>query len=91
MPECPLRDMTWVNNERMSSNLSICTGFRLFRNSNLLIVILSLTCIYICCAFAGDSYEESKPGNDKPKSGISGSYVMLSQRMSTFGLQWTRG
>ena len=59
-----------LTNVRMSSNLSICTDFRLFRKSNLLIVILSLTCIFICCASAGDSYEESKPGNDKPKSEV---------------------
>ena len=34
------------------------------------IVMLSLTCIFICCAFAGDSYESSKPGNEKPKSEV---------------------
>ena len=32
------------------------------------IVILTLICIFICCAFAGDSYQESKPGNEKRKS-----------------------
>ena len=30
--------------------------------------------IYICCAFAGDSYQKSKPGNVKGKSEVSGSY-----------------
>ena len=38
------------------------------------IVILRLICIFICCAFAGDSYQESKPGNEKPKSEVSGNY-----------------
>ena len=32
------------------------------------IVILTLICIFICCAFAGDSYQESKAGNEKGKS-----------------------
>ena len=32
------------------------------------IVILTLLCIFICFAFAGDSYQESKPGNEKRKS-----------------------
>ena len=76
------------------------TGFDLFGNSNLLteqlinmlrIVILTLICMFICCAFAGDSYQESKPGNEKHKSKVSGScvYFYLSQpeRMSTFGLR----
>ena len=38
------------------------------------IVILTLLCIFICFAFAGDSYQESKPGNEKRKSEVSGSY-----------------
>ena len=38
-------------------------------------VILTLICIFICCAFAGDSYPESKPGKEKHKSKVSGSYV----------------
>ena len=38
------------------------------------IVILTLICIFICCAFAGDSYQKSKPGNEKRKSELSGSY-----------------
>ena len=37
-------------------------------------------------AFAGDSYEESKPGNDKPKREVSGSHV-IPERTPTFGLQ----
>ena len=36
------------------------------------IVILTLICIFICCAFAGDSYQKSKPGNEKRKSEVSG-------------------
>ena len=39
------------------------------------IVILTLICIFICCAFAGDSYQESKPGKEKHKSEVSGSYA----------------
>ena len=36
--------------------------------THICIVILTLICIFICCAFAGDSYQESKPGNKKRKS-----------------------
>ena len=47
--------------------------------------------MFICCAFPGDSYQESKPGQEKHKNEVSGSYVYfyLSQpeRMSTFGLR----
>ena len=42
--------------------------------------ILSLTCIFICCAFAGDSYQESKPGNEKRKSVVSSSYRVIKHR-----------
>ena len=35
--------------------------------NTLQIVILTLMCISICCAFAGDSYQESKPCNEKRK------------------------
>ena len=42
--------------------------------------ILSLTCIFICCAFAGDSYQESKPGNEKRKSVVSRSYRVIKHR-----------
>ena len=45
------------------------------------IVILTLLCIFVCCAFAGDSYEESKPGNEKRKSDeVSGSYRVTKHR-----------
>ena len=47
--------------------------------------ILLLTCIFIYCAFAGDSYQECKPGNEKPKSEVSGRYV-IPERMSMFRL-----
>ena len=55
----------------------MCTGFRLFRNSNVLTALENIanvvTTLYIyCCVFAGDSYRESKPGNEKPKSEVSG-------------------
>ena len=32
------------------------------------IVVLTLICMSVCCAFAEDSYQESKPGNEKRKS-----------------------
>ena len=38
------------------------------------IVILTLISTFIYCAFAGDSYQESKPGNEKRKSEVSGNY-----------------
>ena len=44
------------------------------------IVILTLICISICCVFAGDSYQESKPGNEKRKSEVSGSYRVTKHR-----------
>ena len=44
------------------------------------IVILTLTRIFICCAFAGDSYQESKPGNELRKSEASGSYRVTKHR-----------
>ena len=56
------------------------TGFGLFRKGNLLTAHEHLAnsyidaCISICCAFAGDSYQESKPGNELRKSEASGSY-----------------
>ena len=61
----------------MLQNLSICTGFRSFRNSNVLTALENIanvvTTLYIYyCVFAGDSYRESKPGNEKPKSEVSG-------------------
>ena len=69
----------------MPPNLSLMfTEFGLFRNSNfvtayvmnmLQIVILTFICIFICCAFAGDSYQESKAGKEKHKSEVGGSYV----------------
>ena len=45
------------------------------------IVLLTLLCIFVCCAFAGDSYKESKPGNEKRKSDeVSGSYRVTKHR-----------
>ena len=44
------------------------------------IVILTLICISICCVFAGDSYQESKPGNEKRKSEVSSSYHVIKHR-----------
>ena len=44
------------------------------------IVILSLICIFICCAFTGDSYQKSKPGNEKRKSEVSSSYHVIKYR-----------
>ena len=36
------------------------------------IVILTPICIFICCAFAGDSYQESKPSDEKRKNQVTG-------------------
>ena len=45
------------------------------------IVLLTLLCTFVCCAFAGDSYKESKPGNEKRKSDeVSGSYRVTKHR-----------
>ena len=44
------------------------------------IVMLTLICISIFFAFAGDSYQESKPGNEKRKSEASGSYRVTKHR-----------
>ena len=53
---------------------SICTGFRLFRNNNLLTAHEHVANSYIVpslyiysFSFAKNSYEESKPGNEKRK------------------------
>ena len=43
-------------------------------------VILTLICIFICYAFAGDSYQESNHGNEKLKSEVSGSYRVTKHR-----------
>ena len=62
------------------------TGFGLFRKGNLLTAHEHLAksyidaCISICCAFAGDSYQESKPGNELRKSEASGSYRVTKHR-----------
>ena len=49
--------------------------------NKLRIVILTLLCAFLCCAFAGDSYKESKPGNDKRKNDeVSGSYRVTKHR-----------
>ena len=48
--------------------------------THICIVILTLICIFICCAFAGDSYQESKPGNKKRKSEVSVSYRVSKHR-----------
>ena len=61
----------------MPPNLSMSTGFCfcfLLLMNMLRIVVLTLLCIFICFAFAEDSYQESKPGNEKRKSEVSGSY-----------------
>ena len=44
------------------------------------IVILTLICISICCVFAEDGYQESKPGNEKRKSEASGGYRVTKHR-----------
>ena len=70
----------------MPPDLSMSTGFGLFRKDNLLTAHEHLAnsyidaCISICCAFAGDSYQESKPGNELRKSEASGSYRVTKHR-----------
>ena len=44
------------------------------------IVILTLICTSSCCAFAGDSCQESKPGNEKSKGEANGSYRVTKYR-----------
>ena len=59
----------------MPPNLSMSTGFGLFRNSSFLTFhervvnsyISVFMCIHLLC-FAKDSYQESKPGNEKRKA-----------------------
>ena len=60
---------------KMPPNLSMSTGFGLFRNSNFLTshervvnsYISVFMYIHLLC-FAEDSYQESKPGNEKRKA-----------------------
>ena len=66
------------------------------------IVILTIICIFICYAFAGDSYQESNPGNEKLKSEVSGSYRVTKHRknrhihglkenrLKLFGSRWRK-
>ena len=51
---------------QVSVDFEIATFLQLM--NVLRIVILALLCIFICCAFAEDSYQESKPGNEKRKA-----------------------
>ena len=63
-------------------------NFGLFRNSNLITAnehvansyIDAYKSWFICCAFAGDSYQESKSGNEKRKSRVSDSYRVTKHR-----------
>ena len=72
----------------MPPNLSISTGFGLFRNSNLITAnehvansyIDTYKYWFICRDFAGDSYQESKSGNEKRKSQVSGCYRVTKHR-----------
>ena len=82
----------------MPPNLSMSTGFGLFRNSNFLTaherVVNSyigafMYTVFICCAFAEDSYQESKPGNEKRKSQVSGSYHVTKHRRKP-SHSWTK-
>ena len=59
----------------MSPNLSMSTGFGLFQNSNFLTsherVVNSYISVFMyihSLCFAEDSYQESKPGNEKRKA-----------------------
>ena len=71
----------------MPPNLSMSTRFGLFRKSNLLTAHEHVANSYIDAymyihffAFAVDSYQESKPGNEKRKSEASGSYRVTKHR-----------
>ena len=72
---------------KMPPNLSMSTGFCLFPNSNFLTThehvansyIDAFMYIHLLC-FAEDSYQESKPGNEKRKSEVSDSYRVTKHR-----------
>ena len=72
----------------MPPNLSMSTGFGLFRKNNLLTAHEHVANSYIDAymyihffAFTGDSTDqESKPGNEKRKSEASGSYRVTKHR-----------
>ena len=71
----------------MPPNLAMSTGFGYFERTTCLqlmnmlrIVMLTLICISICCAFAGDSDQESKAENELCRSEASGSYRVTKHR-----------
>ena len=71
----------------MPPKLSMSTGFDVFRKSNLLTADEHDADSYIDAyvyvhfySFAGDSYQESKPGNEKRKSEANGSYRVTKHR-----------
>ena len=69
----------------MPLNLSMSTGFGLFQKGNLLTAhehLANTLYVDVCCTFAGDSYQESKPGNELRKSEASGSYRVTKHRMN---------
>ena len=65
------------------------TGFGLFRNGNFLPAYRHVANSYIdaymyihLLCLSGDSYQESKPGNEKRKSEVSGSHVIPERLIS---------
>ena len=71
----------------MPPNLSMSTGLGLYRNSNFLTsherVVNSYISVFVyihLLCFAEDSYQESKPGNEKRQSQVSGSYRVTKHR-----------
>ena len=71
----------------MPPNVSMSTGLGLYRNSNFLTshervvnsYISVFMYIHLFC-FAEDSYQESKPGNEKRQSQVSGSYRVTKRK-----------
>ena len=78
----------------MPRNLSTFTEFGLFRNSNFVTAYEHVAnsyidtyiyiYIFICCAFAGNSYQESKPGKEKHKSEVARNNVNIRITVSTW-------
>ena len=70
------------------------TEFGLFRNSNFVTAYEHVAnsyidayiyiYIFICCAFAGNSYQESKPGKEKHKSEVARNNVNIRITVSTW-------
>ena len=81
----------------MPPNLSVSTGFGLFRNSSFVTFhervvnsyISVFMYIHLLC-FAEDNYQESKPGKEKRQSQVSGSYRVTKHRKKPSHLRTKR-